>query len=79
MYDNRDELFRQLSEKLGTSSERLRSAADTGDLSGVLNSSGNPNAARVKQVLDDPEHTKKLLQSPEAQRLMKLLNGETEK
>lgn len=77
MTENREELLRQLSEKLGASSEQLRDAANRGDLSDVLKNSQNPDAQRVRQVLSDPEQTKQLLQSPEAQRLMKLLGGET--
>ncbi len=76
MSENINKLISQLSQKLGTSPEQLSDAAKNGDVSGILKNSNNPQAAEVSRVLNDPEQTKKLLQSPQAQALMKMLGGE---
>lgn len=71
-----DPLMNELSSKLGMSAGELKAAADSGALQGMLQKSQNPNAQKVSRILGDPDKTRELLQSPEAQRLMKLLNGD---
>lgn len=75
MSENINELIYQLSQKIGTSPEQLSSAADRGELGSILSSSQNPQARQAADILSDPEQTKKLLESPQAQALMKMLGG----
>ncbi|MED9969493.1 MAG: hypothetical protein UFA98_05715 [Ruminococcus sp.] len=76
MSENINGLISRLSQQLGTSPEELSDAAKNGDIGAVLKNSQNPRAQEASRVLSDPEQTKKLLQSPQAQALMKMLGGE---
>lgn len=78
MSDNKkvNKLLGEVSEKYGISKEQLESAAQSGNIENLLKNT-NPNQSKqIENVLSDPEKAKKLLQSPQAQALMKLLGGE---
>ena len=78
MYDNKkvNKLLGEVSKKYGISKEQLESAAQSGNIENLLKNT-NPNQSKqIESVLSDPEKAKKLLLSPQAQALMKLLGGE---
>lgn len=78
MSDNKkvNKLLGEVSKKYGISKEQLESAAQSGNIEHLLKNT-NPNQSKqIESVLSDPEKAKKLLQSPQAQALMKLLGGE---
>ena len=78
MSDNKkvNKLLGEVSKKYGISKEQLESAAQSGNIENLLKNK-NPNQSKqIESVLSDPEKAKKLLQSPQAQALMKLLGGE---
>lgn len=78
MSDNKkvNKLLGEVSKKYGISKEQLESAAQSGNIENFLKNT-NPNQSKqIESVLSDPEKAKKLLQSPQAQALMKLLGGE---
>lgn len=78
MSDNKkvNKLLGEVSKKYGISKEQLESAAQSGNIENLLKNT-NPNQSnQIESVLSDPEKAKKLLQSPQAQALMKLLGGE---
>lgn len=78
MSDNKkvNKLLGEVSKKYGISKEQLESAAQSDNIENLLKNT-NPNQSKqIESVLSDPEKTKKLLQSPQAQALMKLLGGE---
>lgn len=78
MSDNKkvNKLLGEVSKKYGISKEQLESAAQSSNIENLLKNT-NPNQSKqIESVLSDPEKTKKLLQSPQAQALMKLLGGE---
>ena len=78
MSDNKkvNKLLGEESKKYGISKEQLESAAQSGNIENLLKNT-NPNQSKqIENVLSDPEKAKKLLQSPQAQALMKLLGGE---
>lgn len=78
MSDNKkvNKLLGEVSKKYGISKEQLESAAQSGNIENLLKNT-NPNQSKqIECVLSDPEKAKKLLQSPQAQALMKLLGGE---
>lgn len=78
MSDNKkvNRLLGEVSKKYGISKEQLESAAQSGNIENLLKNT-NPNQSKqIESVLSDPEKAKKLLQSPQAQALMKLLGGE---
>lgn len=57
--------------RLGTTPEALKNAAQNGDLSNVLEQ--NESNAALQKVLSDPEAAKKMLSTPQAQKLLKML------
>ena len=78
MSDNKkvNKLLGEVSKKYGISKEQLESAAQSGNIENLLKNT-NPNQSKqIESVLSDPEKAKILLQSPQAQALMKLLSGE---
>ena len=70
---NLNGLLSQLSQKLGPSPEQLKNAAQSGDTSKLLNQLKPDDAQRLEQILSDKKATEKLLSSPQAQALMKIL------
>ena len=73
MSDKMNELLTTLSQKLGMSREQVAGAAERGDVDSLLQNT-DCDTSQVKSILNDPEKTKQLLNSPQAQALMKLLN-----
>ena len=73
MSDKMNELLSQLSKKLGMSKEQIAGAAEKGDVDGLLQNT-DCDTSQVKDILRDPEKTKQMLNSPQAQALMKILN-----
>lgn len=73
--DQMNKLIEQLSKRLHTTPEQLQKSADNGQIDQILNQADSDSAARVRAVLSDPEKTKALLNSPQAQALMKRLNA----
>lgn len=73
MSDKMNELLSQLSQKLGMSREQIAGAAEKGDVDSLLQNT-DCDTSQVRDILSDPEKTKQVLNSPQAQALMKLLN-----
>ena len=72
MSDKMNELLGQLSRKLNMSPESVKQAADSGDYENLLKNT-DCDASQVREILGDPEKTKQLLNSPQAQALLKML------
>ena len=64
-------LLKMTAGRLGTTPETLKNAAQNGDLSKVLGQ--NASNATLQKVLSDPEAAKKMLSTPQAQKLLKML------
>ena len=73
MSDKMNELLTALSQKLGMSREQVAGAAERGDVDSLLQNT-DCDTSQVKSILNDPEKTKQMLNSPQTQALMKLLN-----
>lgn len=71
-----DAMLEKASQKLGTDSEKLKSAASKGKISDLLKNLGSKEAQKVTNILSDKEATKKLLSTPKAQQLLKKLLGD---
>ena len=78
MSDNKkvNKLLGEVSKKYGISKEQLESAAQSGNIENLLKNTNPSQSKQIESVLSDPEKAKKLLQSAQAQALMKLLGGE---
>ena len=70
---NMNKLINELSKKLGVSSEKIQSAAENGNVNEILKSSDSSNARKMEDILKDPQKTKEILNSPQAQKLLKML------
>lgn len=57
--------------RLGTTPEALKQAAQNGDLSQMLGQ--NDQSTALQKVLSDPDAAKKLLSTPQAKKLLQML------
>ena len=73
MSDNKNKLMNELSKKLGLRTAEVTSAAQKGDVRGLLKNADSEEARQFNEVLSDPEKTKQVLNSPQAKAIMKLL------
>ena len=77
--NNLDKLISNLSKQLGVSENKIKNAAKTGDVNDMLKNADSDQTDKIKSVLNDPEKTKEILNSPQAQALIKLLGGNDNK
>lgn len=73
--NNTNKLLEELSQKLGVSGKQIENAAKNGSVNDVLNNMNSAQKQQVESILSDPEKTKEILNSPQAQALMKLFGG----
>ena len=69
-------LLKLAAQRLNTTPEALRSAAENGDLQNITGNATSPQAEQLRRVLRDPEAAKKLLSTPAAQKLFEALGGQ---
>lgn len=70
--DKLEALLKVTSQRLGTTPEALKQAAQNGDLSKMLGQMNQNESSAMQKVLSDPEAAKKLLSTPQAQKLLQL-------
>lgn len=68
-------LLRMTAQRMGTTPQALKQAAQRGDFSSILGGDTQESAA-LRKVLSDPEAAKKLLSTPQAQKLLQLLENQ---
>ncbi len=71
-----ENLLNSVSKQLGTSPEELKSAAQTNNFSNVFENLNPKDAHNLQKVLSDKDAADKLLATPQAQQLLKILLGE---
>lgn len=76
MTDDKNKVYECLSERLKLSPEQIKASAEKGDTDSLLKNVESEKAKQVQSVLGDPEKIKKLMNSPEAQELMRLLDSD---
>lgn len=64
-------LLNTAAKRLGTNPQALKQSAQNGDLSKLLGNLSPNDAKKFQQVLQDPKAAEKLLNTPQAQELMK--------
>ena len=69
-------LLKLAAQRLNTTPEALRSAAEKGDLQSITGNANSPQAEQLRRVLRDPEADKKLLSTPAPQKLFEALGGQ---
>lgn len=73
---NQDEILKMASQKLGVDSKTIKNAAKSEKGEQLLKNLSDSDKQKVSKVLNDPELTKKLLSSPQAQSLLKNFFGD---
>jgi hypothetical protein len=73
-----NKMINNLSQKLGVSEDELKNATKSGKIDKLLKNNNNINSEKLQSILNDPEKTKQILNSPQAQALIKLLSGNNE-
>ncbi len=73
MNDNINKLLSSLSKQLGVSENQIKNAAKSGNVNEMLKNADTEQSEKIKSILNDPEKAKELLNSPQAQALLKLL------
>lgn len=68
-------LIEQLSQRLNADSGEVKAALQKGNLDKVLMNMDTKQAQKIGQILNDPEQSKKILSTPQAQALIKRLMG----
>lgn len=68
-------LLKMTAQRLGSTPEALKEAAQNGSLSQMLGNVSQGESAAMQKVLSDPEAAKKLLSTPQAQKLLQMLQG----
>ncbi|MGN1132588.1 MAG: hypothetical protein ACI4RL_06740 [Ruminococcus sp.] len=68
-------LLNGLSERLNTSPEQLKANLEKGNLDSVVSKMSSGQAKRLQKILDNPEQSEKILNSPQAQAIIKKLMG----
>ena len=68
-------LLKLTAQRMGTTPEALKQAAQNGDLSRMMGNMDQNQSAAMQKVLNDPEAAKKMLSSPQAQKLLQMFQG----
>ena len=68
-------LIEQLSQRLNADSGEVKAALQKGNLDKVLMNMDQKQAQKIGQILNDPEQSKKILSTPQAQALIRKLMG----
>ncbi|MBE6824968.1 MAG: hypothetical protein E7513_06450 [Ruminococcaceae bacterium] len=68
-------LINQLSQRLNADSSQVKDALQKGNLDKVLKNMDQKQAQKISAILSDPEESRKVLSSPQAQALIKKLMG----
>lgn len=72
--NNFDDFLKRVSGSLNTSPKNLEAAAKNGELGEVLKGMDKKKLAQVERILKNREETERILNSPQAQELMRRLN-----
>jgi hypothetical protein len=68
-------LLNGLSQRLDTTPEVLKENIEKGNLNNILNKMNSHQAKRIQKILDNKEQSEKILNSPQAQAIIKKLMG----
>jgi uncharacterized protein YjgD (DUF1641 family) len=68
-----EELLKSAADQLGTTTDQLKQMVQSGTLEKRLNESVSAPAEQLRQVLNDPQTAQKLLSSPQAQEILRML------
>ena len=67
--------IKKLAEHLGCSEEEVKAAVQSGEINRLLSRMDQNQAGQINRILADPESAKKIIESPQAQALIKKFFG----
>ncbi len=73
MNSNMEKMIELASKKLGVSSEVLKRSLEKGNVDDMLNSMRKEDADKLKTIMQNPSVKEKMLNSPDAEKIMKKL------
>lgn len=71
-----ENILNSLAQKLGENPNEIKKNAQKGEVSSLLNKMDGKQASKVQEILNDKEKTERLLNTPQAQALIKKLMGD---
>jgi len=74
--NNANKLINELTKRLGISENQMQNAMKSGNIDDVLKNTDNSKAQQIQSILSDPEKTREIMNSPQAQALLKLFNND---
>ncbi len=72
---NKNKLLNELVKRLGVSKNQMQSAMKSGNVQEVLKNTDSDKAQQIQNILNDPEKTREIMNSPQAQALLKLFSN----
>ncbi len=73
MNSNMEKMIELASKKLGVSSEVLKRSLEKGNVDDMLSSMRKEDADKLKTIMQNPSVKEKMLNSPDAEKIMKKL------
>ncbi len=73
--DNQKNIMQELSKKLGASQQEIESSAKSGNIESILQKLSPAQQTKVRSLLENPEETRKILENPQVQALLRKLKG----
>ncbi len=73
MNSSMEKMIELASKKLGISPEKLKSSLEQGNVDDMLSNMRKEDSEKLKKIIQDPSAKEKLLNSPEAEKIMKKL------
>ena len=74
--NNANKLLNELTKRLGISENQMQDAVKSGNVQDVLKNTDSSKAQQAQAILNDPDKMKEIMNSPQAQALLKLFNNE---
>lgn len=71
-----ENILNSLAQKLGENPNEIKKNAQKGEVGSLLNKMDSKQASKVQEILNDKEKTERLLNTPQAQALIKKLMGD---
>ena len=75
MENKQNEFLSMLSGKLGKSPEEIKKSAQNGNLDYMTSNLTPEQQSKVKAILSDPNETKRIMENPQVQALIRMLNS----
>ncbi|MBQ8000776.1 MAG: hypothetical protein IJ298_06090 [Ruminococcus sp.] len=73
--NKQNEFLSMLSQKLGKSPEEIKSSAQAGNIDALTGNLSPQQQTKLKSILSDPEQTRKIMENPQVQALIRMLSS----